>query len=71
MMNNKMTNRRPARAFVEDMHARSVTLDKFIKLFCMWERLTPDERQEVYDICKTEHPDMYYGVFPEEDGNAD
>lgn len=58
---------RPARKFVNNMHNRRVALDTFVRLFNAWTQLTPDERQEVYDICELEHPGLYHGVFPSED----
>ena len=57
---------RKARNFVNNMHGRRVTLDAFIRLFNIWLTLTSEERQEVFDICELEHPDMYNGVFPGE-----
>ena len=59
----------PAKKFVKDMHDRQVTLDAFIRLFCAWTQLTPEQRQEVYDICELNHPGLYHDVFPEEDEN--
>ena len=64
--------KRPAEKFVDYMHDNHTTLNVFVRLFCMWSKLSINERQEVYDICELNHPSLYYGIFPKEsDGNED
>lgn len=58
--------KRPAEKFVDYMHNNHTTLNVFVKLLCMWTQLSTDERQEVYDICELNHPQLYHGIFPEE-----
>ena len=69
MVNNMglLHEERPAKKFVNNMHGRRVTLDAFIRLFNLWKQLTSDEREEVFDICRLEHPDLYRDVFPGDD----
>ena len=58
--------KRPAEKFVDYMHNHHTTLNVFIKLFIKWSNLTVQERQEVYDICELNYPQLYHDIFPKE-----
>lgn len=62
-----LSEERPAREFVQYMHGNGTNLKVFVKLLCKWAQLTPDERQEVYDICELEHPSLYHDLVEEEE----
>lgn len=73
MVNNMniLGEQRPAQKFVDYMHKHHTTLNVFVRLFCMWSKLSSDERQEVYDICLLNHPQLYNGMIPDGDEDED